>query len=153
MSMQALLPIFVALAAALVLPGTGDALQEERLQPALATRLKRIEAAFRQNDAASLRPSLTTTGKVRVDLHDQPEGQGSYGPGQLQVVFGRIFQDSPTQEFGFGTGSVTVSAPGTAFARGRWLRRGTPPGRADTLTFTLREDSGDWRISEIRSSR
>lgn len=153
MIMQAPLPIAVALAATLAVPGAAFSVAEERLQPALSARLKRIEAAFRQSDANSLRPSLPATAKVRVDLRDVPEGQGSYGPGQLEVVFGRIFQESPTQEFAFGSGSVTVSAPGTAFARGRWVRRGAPRGQGETLTFTLREESGDWRITEIRSSR
>jgi hypothetical protein len=88
-----------------------------------------------------------------VDLKDVAEGSGSYSPGQLQVMFGQIFAQGPTREFGFRPDDVTTTSS-TAFARGRWVRR-QPSGRerADTLTFTLHAESGDWRILEIRSSR
>lgn len=124
-------------------------------EPGLSSRLRHIEAAFREGDASSLRSSCTSTGKVRVDLRDLPEGQGSYGSGQLQAIFSHIFEESRTREFAFGRDDVTVPAPGTAFARGRWVRRNPPRGQetVDTLTFTLRQESGDWRILEIRSSR
>jgi hypothetical protein len=121
---------------------------------ALWSRLDRIETAFRGGDATSLRLSCSERGKVRVDLKDLT-GQASYGPGQLQVVFGQIFEDYETQEFAFRRGDVSISTLGTAFARGRWVRRRSHGGRdtVETLTFTLREESGDWRIHEVRSSR
>lgn len=121
----------------------------------LLTRLQRIESAFRQGDATSLRLSFSGAGKIRVDLGDLTDGQESYGAGQLQVIFGRIFEELRTQEFSFAKDAVKVSAPGTAFARGRWVRRSRPSGdqTIDTLIFTLREELGDWRILEIRSSR
>jgi hypothetical protein len=125
------------------------------VDPTLATRLRRIETAFRGGDAASLRPIFTGNGKVRVDLKDVMDGPGSYGPSQLEVIFVRIFDENRTREFAFRDEEVTVSAPGTAFARGRWVRKARPGGSdaTDTLTFTLRQESGDWRIHEIRSSR
>lgn len=67
MIMLALFPIPVALAAVLAMPGAGDASEEERVQPALSSRLKRIQAAFRQYHATSVRPSLPTTGKLRAE--------------------------------------------------------------------------------------
>ena len=154
MVMRAWLTIAVTLAASAAAPQATPAVEDDRLDPSLSSRLRRIEAAFRESDANALRPSLPVAGKVRVDLPDLREGQGSYGPGQLRVVLARIFQESPTREFTFGKDGVTA-APGTAFARGRWVRRTGPRGQesASTLTFTLREESGDWRISEIRSSR
>ena len=125
------------------------------LDPSLSTRLSRIESAFRQCDANALRLSFPASGKVRVDLDDLTDGQGSYGPGQLQVIFGQIFEDYPTREFVFEREEVRVSQPGTAFARGRWIRRHLNGGHesADNLTFTLRQEGGDWRIQEIRSTR
>ena len=50
---------------------------------------------------------------------------------------------------------MTVTTPGVAFARARWLRKASGGGSdvTDTVTFTLRQESGDWRIHEIRSSR
>jgi hypothetical protein len=119
----------------------------------LAVRLHRIESAFREGDAPSLRRSFTR-GRVRLDLRDLTDGPGAYGPGQLQAMFGRIFEQGPTREFTFRDGEVTRASPDTAFARGRWVR-GRPGGAdcVDNLTFTLHEESGDWRILEIRSSR
>ncbi|PYQ47158.1 MAG: hypothetical protein DMF78_24470 [Acidobacteria bacterium] len=142
-----------AAAALLVLCAAGA--QAASLDPALSTRLRRIETAFRGGDAASLRPIFTGNGKVRVDLKDVMDGPGSYGPSQLEVIFGRIFDENRTREFHFRDDEVTVSTPGTAFARGRWVRKARPGGTdaTDTLTFTLRQESGDWRIHEIRSSR
>jgi len=124
------------------------------VDPSLASRLRRIESAFRSGDASALRPSFAP-GKVRVDLRDLTDGPGSYGSGQLEVLFGRIFDEIRTREFLIRPQDVTVSAPSTAFARGRWVRRPRPGGaeRVDTLTFTLREEGGEWRIHEIRSSR
>jgi hypothetical protein len=125
------------------------------LDPALSTRLKGIESAFRSGDAGSLRPVFTSSVKVRVDLKDVMEGPGSYGPSQLEVIFGRIFDENRTRQFSFRDEDVTVSAPGVAFARGKWVRKVGRGGveAPDTVTFTLRQESGDWRIHEIRSSR
>lgn len=142
-----------ALAAALLLPLC--ALAAAPVEPPLASRLRRIEGAFRNGDAGSLRPAFTASAKVRVDLKDVMEGPGSYGPSQLEVIFGRIFDENRTREFSFRDEDVTVSTPGVAFARGKWVRKVRPAGGdiTDTVTFTLRQESGDWRIHEIRSSR
>jgi hypothetical protein len=112
-----------------------DAATDDR---ALSSRLRRIETAFRDGDAGSLRASFASGARLRVELPDLTEGQGSYGAGQLQVIFGRIFDQFRTQEFAFAADDVRVSQPGTAFARGRWVRRSRPR---------------DWRILEIRASR
>ena len=129
----------------------GDSAPKQDLSPSLASRLSRIESAFRQSDANALRLSFPASGKVRVDLDDLTDGQGSYGPGQLQVIFGQIFEDYPTREFVFERDEIRVSAPGTAFARSRWTRRHAVGGHesADTLTFTLRQEgkSGESRKS------
>ncbi|HUG52575.1 MAG TPA: nuclear transport factor 2 family protein [Vicinamibacteria bacterium] len=124
------------------------------VEPALATRLRGIESAFKSGDAALLRPAFTGDGKVRVDLKNVMAGPGSYGPGQLKVIFDRIFDENLTREFTFRDEDVTESA-GVAFARGRWVHKVRPGGTVatDTLTFTLRQEGGDWRIHEIRSSR
>ena len=84
---------------------------------------------------------------MRVDLKDVMEGPGSYGPSQLEVIFGRIFDENRTRQFSFRDEDVTVTGPGVAFARGRWLRKASGGGSetTDTVTFTLRQESGDWR--------
>lgn len=122
---------------------------------ALEGRLRGIETAFRKGEAGSLRPAFTAKGKVRVDLKDVMEGPGTYGPSQLEVIFGRIFDENRTRQFAFRDEDVTVTTPGVAFARARWLRKASGGGSdvTDTVTFTLRQESGDWRIHEIRSSR
>jgi hypothetical protein len=140
---------------ALLVSASAAAAPPPAIEPALNTRLRRIETAFRSGDAGSLRPAFTANTKVRVDLKDVMEGPGSYGPSQLEVIFGRIFDENRTRQFSFKDEDVAVSGPGIAFARGRWVRK---PGRGgtettDTVTFTLRQESGDWRIHEIRSSR
>jgi ketosteroid isomerase-like protein len=125
----------------------GAATQED----ALWSRLRRIENAFRAGDAAALRGSFPATAKLRVDLPGVPGCPASYGPGQLQVVFTQLFEAAPTRGFSFAAEDVTRPSAGTAFARGRW-RRGPSDGeaeRAHTLTFTLREEDGGWRIHEI----
>jgi hypothetical protein len=124
------------------------------VEPALATRLRSIESAFKKGSAGALRPGFTGDGKVRVDLKSVMDGPGSYGPGQLEVIFDRIFDENRTREFAFRDEDVTVSS-GIAFARGKWVRKARPGGTeaTDTLTFTLRQEGGDWRIHEIRSSR
>jgi hypothetical protein len=141
-------------AAALLLCAAADA-RGATVEPALNARLRRIETAFRSGDAGSLRPAFTASTKVRVDLKDVMEGPGSYGPSQLEVIFGRIFDENHTRQFSFKDEDVTVSSPGIAFARGRWVRRSGRGGAeaTDTVTFTLRQESGDWRVHEIRSSR
>jgi hypothetical protein len=141
--------------AAALLLCSAAAVHAANLEPSLSTRLRRIETAFRSGDAGSLRPAFTANTKVRVDLKDVMEGPGSYGPSQLEVIFGRIFDENRTRQFSFKDEDVTVSGPGIAFARGRWIRRSGRGGTeaTDTVTFTLRQESGDWRIHEIRSSR
>jgi Domain of unknown function (DUF4440) len=127
----------------------------EGVDPQLSSRLQRIESAFRGGDAGALRPCFAASGKVRVDLKDLTDGPASYGPGQLQVVFEQIFDGNRTREFAFRKQDVTVPSPGTAFAKGRWVRRTRAGGQetVDTLTFTLREENQDWRIHEILTSR
>ena len=140
---------------AAVLAAAAGTLRAQDGSEALWSRLRRIERAFVQGDANSLRLSFSTTGKLRIDLKDLTDGQTSFAPGQLQVIFGQIFQEHRTREMVFDRDDVTLSSSGTAFVRGRWVRR-PQHGGAETverLTFTLREESGDWRILEIRSSR
>jgi hypothetical protein len=122
-------------------------------EDALWSRLRRIEQAFRAGDAGALRASFPATAKLRVDLPGLPGCPASYGPGQLQVAFAQIFAAAPTQEFTFAADDVTRPSAGTAFARGRWLRGGASGTRAETLTFTLREEEGAWRIHEIVAIR
>ena len=123
------------------------------LEDALWSRLHQIETAFRSQDAAALRTAFATTGKLRVDLSDVAEAPASYGAGQLQVIFGQIFDAWQTREFAFRRQDVTLCSD-TAFARGRWVRRqGSAAELTETLTFTLRKEAGDWRIHEILSSR
>lgn len=142
-----------ALAAAGLAPS--PALPAGELDPQLSSRLQTIEGAFRNGDAGALRPCFASTGKVRVDLRSLTDGPASYGPGQLQVVFEHIFDDHRTREFAFRKQDVTVPSSGTAFAKGRWVRRARAggPETVDTLTFTLREERQDWRIHEILTSR
>ena len=87
--------------------------------PALDARLRNIETAFRDGDAAALRVVLPG----RREGAGRPEGPDErcrvVRPGQLEVVFARIFEGQQTREFGFRKEDVTVSMPGTAFARGR----------------------------------
>jgi hypothetical protein len=154
MSMAQALGRTTGLAAAMMLlPCAGGS--ADTGDSALAARLRGIETAFRSGDAGSLRPVFTSIVKVRVDLKDVMEGPGSYGPSQLEVIFVRIFDENRTRQFSFRDEDVTVSAPGIAFARGKWLRKVGRGGAEtpDTVTFTLRQESGDWRIHEIRSSR
>jgi hypothetical protein len=122
---------------------------------ALSSRLQRIEGAFRGDDAGALRASFAGNCKVRVDLKDLTDGPASYGPGQLQVVFEHIFEEHRTREFSFRRPDVSLSPPGTAFAKGRWVRQARTGGQetVDALTFTLREEDHDWRIQEIVTSR
>jgi hypothetical protein len=121
-------------------------------QEALWSRLHRIESAFRDGDAAALRSSFCG-GKLRVDLPQVAGPPASYGAGQLQVIFRQLFAATRTREFVFPTSDVTLRSSDTAFARGRWVRRGGGTEQTDVLTFTLREEDGDWRIHEILSAR
>jgi hypothetical protein len=139
---------------ALLVASAGVA-RAEPVEPALWSRLQRIETAFRGGDAQVLRAMLPGETKVRVDLRGLTDGPRSYGPGQLAVVFRQIFEAHPGGDLTFRADDVKMSAPGTAFARGRWARR-PQPGAAATVeyvTFTLREQAGDWRIHEILCSR
>ena len=135
--------------------GYGPVLHADGVDPQLSSRLQRIESAFRGGDAGALRPCFVSSGKVRVDLRELTGGPTSYGPGQLQVVFEQIFDGNRTREFAFRQQDVTVPSAGTAFAKGRWVRRTRTGGQetVDTLTFTLREENRDWRIHEILTSR
>jgi hypothetical protein len=124
-----------------------------QVEPALWSRLRRIETAFRDGDAQALRALLPSEAKVRVDLRGMTDGPRSYGPGQLQVVFAQIFAAHEAHALAFQPEEVKTAA-GTAFARARWSRtaRGGAPA-VDHVTFTLRAQEGDWRIHEILCSR
>jgi hypothetical protein len=125
------------------------------VEPLLWSRLQRIETAFRSGDAPALRALLPAEAKVRVDLRALTDGPRSYGPGQLEVVFQQIFAANEGMDLTFAAEDVKVPARGTAFARARWTRRkgGGAPGTVEWVTFTLREQAGDWRIHEILCSR
>jgi hypothetical protein len=125
------------------------------VEPLLWSRLQRIESAFRNGDAPALRALVPGEAKVRVDLRALTDGPRSYGPGQLEVVFEQIFAASDSAELTFALEDVKVPSAGTAFARGRWTRRkgGSTPPTVEWVTFTLREQGGDWRIHEILGSR
>jgi hypothetical protein len=133
----------------------GAASDQAPASEAVWPRLRSIESAFERGDATALRNSFSTAGKVRVELKDVTGGQRWYAPSQLQVIFAQIFEQHATRELVFKDADVTLASPGTAFARGRWVRRARHggPESTETLTFTLCEEGGDWRILEIRSSR
>jgi hypothetical protein len=150
-ALTAILAVPAGAGRAAAAPAAGPASVQE---DALWTRLRRIESAFRAGDAAALRASFPSTSRLRVDLPDVPGCPASYGPGQLQVIFGQIFAEAATREFAFARADVTQPSAGTAFARGRWVRGDAGAGeRADVVTFTLREEAGDWRIHEILAVR
>jgi len=121
----------------------------------LRARLRRVEAAFRQGDAAALRGCFSDRAKVRVELSDLTEGRGLYGAGQLQVIFARIFEQRHTRSMSFPQADIRIPAAGTAFARALWVHAGARDGdeRTDTLMLTLQAERGDWRIIEMRSAR
>lgn len=131
-----------------------DRAAADTVPPELARQLRLIESAFRDGSGRSLRSSLAP-GRVRADLDPLADGHGSYGPGQLQVLFDRTFDAFETRSFQFRDRDVTVPSSRTAFARVRWERVSRQDRRsvAETLTFTLRADDGVWRILEIRTSR
>jgi hypothetical protein len=133
-------------------PGWSAGPGSETPDGALWSRLRRIEVAFRDGDAGALRASFCS-GKVRVDLPQVEGAPGSYGPGQLQVIFAQIFAAARTERFVFPPAEVTLRSSDTAFARGRWVRLGAESGQAELLTFTLRAEEGDWRIHEILAPR
>jgi hypothetical protein len=145
----------LAVSGALLITASAGAAASGLVEPLLWARLQRIETAFRSGDAHSLRALLPAETKVRIDLGPLTDGSRSYGPGQLEVVFQQIFAVHPTVELTFRAEDVKVPAPGTAFARARWTRRPDGGGRetVEWITFTLRDQSGDWRIHEILCSR
>jgi hypothetical protein len=121
----------------------------------LQSRLRRVDEAFRQGDAANLRGCFSDKAKVRVELPELTEGQGLYGAGQLQVIFARIFEQRRTRSMSFPHADVQVPAAGTAFARGIWVHVGSRNAdvRTDSLMLTLHAEGGDWRIIEMRAAR
>jgi hypothetical protein len=141
-------------AALLILAGLPAPSRADILEPALWSRLERIEKAFRGGDAEALRTSLPAEARVRVDLRGVTDGPSSLGPAQVEVLFKGAFREQPTRRFSFRRETVKRSDPLTAFARVRWVRRHPQGGeRVDALTFTLRAEDGDWRVHEILSSR
>jgi hypothetical protein len=146
-ALRASLPWALTLA---MLPGVGSADPPS----ALSLRLRQIEEAFRDGSAVSLRSALASSGKVRLDLDQITPGPASYAPGQLQVIFSRLFEGRRTRAFAFSAGNVCDPSSGTAFARGTWSWQG--PQRQQgvlSLTFILSEERGDWRVREILTSR
>ena len=125
-------------------------LEAAAVDASLAARLRRIETAFRSGEAGSLRPAFTAKAKVRVDLKDVMEGPGSYGPSQLEVIFGRIFDENRTRQFAFRDEDVTVTTPGVAFARARWLRKASGGGSDTTDTAHLHLAPGERRLAHPR---
>lgn len=120
---------------------------------ALHACLDDVAGAVRRGDAALLRALATRGGRVRVDLRGVPDAQGSYAPGQLQVVLARVFEAFETRSFAFDDEAREGAAP-LVFARGAWVRRPRDGGAEvrETLTFALRLEQGAWRMVEIRSS-
>ena len=135
--------------------GLSLAASPARQEDALWSRLRRIEDAFRAGDAGALRTSFPSAAKMRLDLPDVPGCPASYGPGQAQVVFAQLFSAAATRHFDFQGDDVTRPSEGTAFARARWTRSdpGGRNGPTHSLTFTLREEDGGWRIHEIVATR
>jgi hypothetical protein len=142
-------------ASAWLAASTAHAAASDLDDEALRSRLRRVEAAFRQGDAGALRGCFSDKAKVRVELGDLTEGEGLYGAGQLQVIFSRIFEQRRTVSLSFPRSDVKVPGAGTAFARAVWLHRGARSGdeRTDSLLLTLHANEGDWRIIEMRSAR
>ena len=142
-----------ALTLALLAAWAGGLGAGDRAEEALRGRLRRIEAAFRQGDAAALGGCFSGRAKVRVEFAEIP--RGLYGAGQLQVIFARLFERRRTRAMSFPWADVRIPSPETAFARASWDHVGArnEDERSDTLMLTLHAEEGDWRIIEMRSAR
>ena len=124
------------------------------LAPPLEARLGQIEAAFRGNDAGALRAACLGSGRVRLEVTGVGAAQAGVGPGQLEMLFRQAFAEQRSTAFAFDRPTLRLSPPATAFARARWSKEGRDGAPVhDILTFTLRDEGGDWRIEEIRSTR
>jgi hypothetical protein len=118
-----------------------------------AVALAHIASAFRDGQAQQLRALTLPGSHVRVDVRNGRSTLGSYGPGQLEAVLGRLFSEHETLAFEFQPDATKVYGD-TAFARAAWVRRQRDQSQSVTqmLTFGLWRENGAWRLAEIRSS-
>lgn len=120
---------------------------------ALRARLDALERALRSGDADALGASVARRGRIHVDLRGLTDGQQVWGAGQLRVAFAELFAERRTSGFALQAATLSRSGEDLAFVRGTWTRAAPGGPVVESVSFTLRLESGDWRVFEIRTAR
>lgn len=113
-----------------------------------------LGTAFREANAAHLRPLMPSGGKVFLALESLGDEAGYFGSDQVFYIFQRIFRTRGTVDFQINVqGEGTRGRKGQAYCVGWWSFR----TRDDEVTrcqifFVLAEKNGQWSLVKIREA-
>lgn len=144
--------LLLACAAALLAVAAGP-VRAQAPDAGLRTRLDALERALRDGNAGALRDSVSSRARVHVDLRGLTDGQQIWAAGQLEVAFAGFFAARRATGFALQHASLDRAGDDLAFVRGTWTRSAAGGPVVEGLAFTLRIESGDWRVFEIRTTR
>ncbi len=113
-----------------------------------------IGTAFREANAAHLKPLMPAGGKVFLTLDTLGDETGYFGSDQIFYIFQRIFRTRGTVTFNISVqGEATRGKKGQAYCVGSWsFRTRDDEVNQCQIFFVLAERNGHWSLVKIREA-
>jgi hypothetical protein len=113
--------------------------------------IARIETAFRQGEAARLRPLLPQRGKVQLALPSLGLDRGYFSGSQCEALLSGAFRRFPVQSFVSERQEQSSGADNRLTLRGLLIVEGGDEAAVRlNLHFLLVQESDRWTLREIR---
>jgi len=124
------------------------------LEPALVQCLRRIEMAFRTEDAGALEELLPRDSRVLLGLESFDRRKGYFAPDQVVLIFRKIFAQIEVDRFELDLERGSLSRGELYYVPANWSVRERSSAVKDCqLQFLIRKEGPDYFIREIKEVR
>jgi hypothetical protein len=149
--------LLVAAATCLPAPGfglTGPLAAEDDAptgDPRLDAAIRAIEQAFKERNANTIIPLVSTGGKVFLSFHSVGKETGYYGRDQVYFILQRVFREHRTTGF-----KIQIQTPQRqktqALCTSHWVYSTSDGGGDVQIFFVFTAKNGQWSLVQIREA-
>ena len=119
--------------------------------PQLDAAIQAIEKAFKERNANTIIPLVSTGGKVFLSFHSVGKETGYYGRDQVYFILQRVFREHRTTGF-----KIQIQTPKRqktqALCTSHWVYSTSDGGGDVQIFFVFTAKSGQWSLVQIREA-